>query len=49
MSSNLSVLDATLCNKVDYWLSADRRISPDTPVFSTNKDDRHDMTVDSGV
>jgi hypothetical protein len=48
MSSNLTVLD-TLCNKVYYWLAADRRVSPDTPVSSTNKADRHDIAVDSGV
>jgi len=33
-----SVLDATLCDKVCQWFS------PGTPVSSTNKIDRHDIT-----
>ena len=41
---------ATLCNKVCYC--AGRWFSPGTPVSSTNKTDRHDVTeniVESGV
>jgi len=37
------VLDATLCNKVCQWLATGRWFSPDTPVFSTNKTERHDI------
>jgi hypothetical protein len=38
------VLDTTLCDKVCQWLATGRRFSPDTPVSSTNKTDRHDIT-----
>ena len=38
------VLDTTLCDKVCQRLSADRWISPSTPVSPTNKTDRHDIT-----
>ena len=38
------VLDTTLCYKVCQWLSAGRCFSPGTPIFSTNKTDRHVMT-----
>ena len=38
------VLDTTLCEKVCQWLAAGRWFSPSTPVSSTNKTDRHDMT-----
>jgi hypothetical protein len=48
-SSNHTVLDTTLYNKVLYWLAADRRISLETPVSSINKADRHDIDVDDGV
>jgi hypothetical protein len=37
------VLDTTLCDKVSQWLTASRWFSPGTPVFSTNKTDRHDI------
>ena len=37
------VLDTTLCDKVCRWFS------PGTPVFSTNKTNRHDMTEISGI
>jgi hypothetical protein len=40
----LDVLDATLCDKVCQWLEAGRWFSPGTPVSSTNKIDRHDIT-----
>ena len=38
------VLDTTLCDKVCQWLTTGRWFSPGTPVSSTNKTDRHDMT-----
>ena len=37
------VLDTTLCHKICQWLAAGRWFSPGTPVFSTNKTDRHDI------
>ena len=37
------VLDTTLCDRVCQWLAAGQRFSPGTPVFSSNKTDRHDM------
>jgi hypothetical protein len=39
-----SILDTTLCDKGCQWLVAGRWFSPSTPVFSTNKTDRHDIT-----
>ena len=38
------VLDTTLCDKVCQWLATGRWFSPGTPVSSTNKNDRHDIT-----
>ena len=38
------VLDTTLCDKVCQWLAAGLWFSPGTPVFSTNKTDRQDIT-----
>jgi len=39
------VLDITLCHKeVCQWLAADRWFSPRTPISSTNKTYRHDIT-----
>jgi len=38
------VLDTTLCDKICHWLAAGRLFSPGTPVSSTNKTDRHDVT-----
>ena len=38
------VLDTTLCDKVCQWLAAGWWFSPGTPVSSTNKIDRHDIT-----
>jgi hypothetical protein len=35
------VLDTTLCDKVCQWLATGWWFSPDTPVSSTNKTDRH--------
>jgi len=35
------VLDTTLCYKVYQWLAAGRWFSPDPPLSSTNKTDRH--------
>ena len=35
------VLDTTLCDKVCQWLATGWWFSPGTPVFSTNKADRH--------
>jgi hypothetical protein len=34
----------TLCDKVCQWLAAGQRFSPGTPVSSTNKTDRHNIT-----
>ena len=44
VSLNPVVLDTTLCDKVCQWLVTDRWFSPGTPVSSTNKTDRHDIT-----
>ena len=44
ISFKRGVLDTTLCDKVWQWLAADRWFSPGTPVSSTNKTDRHDIT-----
>jgi len=38
------VLDTTLCDKVCQLLATGRWFSPGTPVSSTNKTDRHDIT-----
>jgi hypothetical protein len=38
------VLDTTLCNKVCQWLTTGRWISLGTPVSSTNRTDRNDIT-----
>ena len=38
------VHDTTLCDKVCQLLATDRWFSPGTPVSSTNKTDRHDIT-----
>jgi len=38
------VLDTTLCDKVYQWLATGRWFPPGTPVTSTNKTDRHDIT-----
>ena len=38
------VFDTTLCDNVCQWHEAGRWFSPDTPVSSTNKTDRHDIT-----
>jgi len=46
------VLETTLCDQVCQWLAAGRWFSPGTPVSSTNKTDRHDITeicFESGV
>jgi len=37
------VLDTTFCDKVRQLLATGRWFSPDTPVSSTNKTDRHDI------
>jgi hypothetical protein len=37
------VLDTTICDKVCQSLASGRWFSPDTPVSSTNKTDRHDI------
>jgi hypothetical protein len=36
--------DTTVCDKVCQWLTAGRWFSLGTPVSSTNKADRHDLT-----
>jgi hypothetical protein len=38
------VMNTTLCDKVCQWLAAGRWFSPCTPVSSTNKTDRHDIS-----
>jgi len=38
------VLDTTLCDKVCQWLATGHWFSPGTPVSSSNKTDRHDIT-----
>jgi hypothetical protein len=38
------VLDVTLCYKVCKWLATGQWFSLSTPVSSTNKTDRHDIT-----
>ena len=38
------VLNTTLCHKVSQWLATCRWFSLGTPVSSTNKTDRHDIT-----
>jgi len=38
------VLDTTLCDKVCQWHATGWWFSPGTPVSSTNKTDRHDLT-----
>jgi hypothetical protein len=39
------VLNRTLCDKVCQWLVTGRWVFPSTPVSSTNKTDRHDITA----
>jgi hypothetical protein len=38
------VWNTTLCDKVCQWFATGRWFSPDTPVSSTNKTDRDDIT-----
>ena len=38
------VFDTKLCDKVCQWLALCRWFSPGTPVSSTNRPDRHDVT-----
>jgi hypothetical protein len=38
------VLDKTLCDKVFQWLATSQWFFPGTPVSSTNKTNRHDIT-----
>jgi hypothetical protein len=42
--SRRGVLDTTLCDKVWQWIATGRRFSPGTPVSSTNKTGRHDIS-----
>jgi len=44
LRSWLGVLDTTLCDKVRQLLATGRWFSLGTPVSSTNKTDRHDIT-----
>jgi len=39
-----NALNTTLCHKVCQWIGAGRWFSPGTPVSSTSKTDRHDMS-----
>jgi hypothetical protein len=46
------VLNTTLCDKVYRWLATGQWHSSDTPVSTTNKTERHDITeilLKSGV
>jgi len=44
-STNISKTnDTTLCDKVCHWLPTGQWFSPSTPVSSTNKTDRHNIT-----
>jgi len=43
-SSWRKVLNKILCDKVCQWLAAAGWFSPSTPVSSTDKTDRHDIT-----
>ena len=38
------VLNTTICDKACQWLVASQWFSPGTPVSSTKKTDRHDIT-----
>jgi hypothetical protein len=38
-------LDTTLCDKICQWFAAGGWFSPGTPISSTNKTDRHDLTL----
>jgi len=40
----MAVYSIYLCDKVCQWLATCRWVSPGTPVSSTNKTDRHDIT-----
>ena len=42
--SQRSVFDTTLCDQVCQWQAAGRWFSPSTPVSSTYKTDRHNIT-----
>jgi hypothetical protein len=42
--SSQGLFDITLCDKVCQRLAAGQWFSPGTPVSSTNKTDRHDIT-----
>jgi hypothetical protein len=44
MLLGLSVFDTTLCDKDCQLLATGRWFSPGTPVSSTNKTGRHDIT-----
>jgi hypothetical protein len=44
MTLSRNLLDTTLCDKVCQWLATVGLFSPSTPVSSTNKTDRHDIT-----
>ena len=44
ISLRRGLLDITLCDKVYQWLATGRWFSPEPPVSSTNKTDRHDTT-----
>ena len=44
LMSTQGVFNATLCDEVCQWLATGRWFSPGTPVSSTNKTDRHDIT-----
>jgi hypothetical protein len=43
--SSLDALDTTLCDKNSQWLAAGRWFSLGSPVSSTNKSDRQDVTA----
>ena len=38
------VIECTLCDTVCQWLATGRRLTPGTPVYSTNKTERYEIT-----
>jgi len=44
LSGAKMVLDTTICDKVCQWIVVGQWFSPGTPVSSTKKTDRHDIT-----
>jgi len=49
ITTNIVSSNPTYVIKVCQLLAADQWFSPGTPVSSTNKSDRHDITVERGI